>query len=243
MRLRAGYRASQRRGVSLKTIILDIETWTPDWNEGENGWEEGSFAPTAFHEPVVISWMIAERTSQRVGSEVETSFDLGLKSARVDKTSERIILEGLRDDFASADRLVTWNGRGFDMPVLSCRALFCGIDWAWWQQWRHRFGNYKQALKHYDLLDQLGDYGAARGLRQDRVAKLCGLPGKTDIDGSMVHALWAGGKEEDRDRIQRYCEQDVKDLWRIYLRYGKCFFGIPDSVLALAEEATEETFG
>lgn len=224
----------------MKTIILDIETWAPDWNEGENGWEEGSFAPTAYHEPVCVCWIVADRQSQRVGSEIETSFDLGMYSRRIDVTPEHKVLVELREQFQTANRLVTWNGRAFDMPVLSCRALHWQVDWAWWQQWRHRFGNYKQELRHYDLLDQLGDYGAARGLRQDRVARLCGLPGKTDINGSMVHAKWASGLEEERARVQKYCEQDVIDLWKIYLRYAECFFGVPVPVIAQALEATEE---
>ena len=222
----------------MKTIILDIETWTPDWNEGENGWEEGSFAPTAFHEPVVISWMVAETV--RTGGKI-TDYNLYQKSARMDEAEEADVMLEFRADIIGADRLVIWNGRGFDMPVLSCRAMHHGIDWSWWLAWRHRFENYKKALKHYDLMDQLGDFGAARGFRQDRIAKLCGLEGKTDIDGRQVHALWASGIH--RARVQKYCDQDVIDLWRIYLRYGRVFFGLTAEAVEIAEKATRELLG
>ena len=226
----------------MKTIVLDIETWSPDWHDGEHGWDEGSMAPTAFHEPVAICWLVAERTTTRSGADAESSFSLELRSRRTDQGDEAAILQELREDFLQSDRLVTWNGRSFDMPVLSCRALHCGVDWRFWHEWRHRFSNYKTPLKHYDLLDQLGDFGAARGLRLDRVAKLCGAPGKQGMHGSDVPVLWAENKNGDRDRIELYCQSDVINLWLVYLRFARVFFGIPAAVVKQAERATLEEF-
>lgn len=224
----------------MKTICLDIETWSPSWKDGEHGWDKDSFPPTAYHEPVAIVWLVVSNHRTAVDGNVDVSCEVRLEAHRVDVVGEDKILNMLRDDFASAGRLVTWNGRGFDMPVLSCRALALGIDWSWWHQWRHRFPTYKEELKHYDLKDQIGDYGAARGFRLDRVAQLCGLPGKPDdIDGSMVSMFWQQG-EEHRQRVLDYCIGDVLDLYGIYLRFAQSFLRVPSVALEQTREALDE---
>lgn len=104
--------------------------------------------------------------------------------------------------------IVTFNGRRFDMAVLELAALRYGIpiSAAWFEEKygaRYRF----QDNRHYDLADFLDNHGAVRlygGL--DGLLKICGLPGKAGIDGSMVQGMWERNEDE---AIHQYCREDV----------------------------------
>ncbi|MDP3981149.1 MAG: 3'-5' exonuclease [Chlamydiota bacterium] len=116
--------------------------------------------------------------------------------------------------------LVTFNGRGFDLPVLELAAFRYGIDVRQWfdtngpayQQPRNRFN----PKSHYDLLELLSNYGAARisgGL--DLCSTLLGKPGKLQTKGYMVQDIY---NEGDYERINNYCMCDVLDTYFVFLR-------------------------
>jgi 3'-5' exonuclease len=113
--------------------------------------------------------------------------------------------------------LVTYNGRRFDMPVLELAALRYGIPI--FPQWFGQYaGRYRyQDEWHFDLADHLSNFGATMlygGL--DGTLKICGLPGKGAIDGSMVQGMWEAGKLEE---IHEYCRDDVaKRTYPLFLR-------------------------
>lgn len=117
--------------------------------------------------------------------------------------------------------LVTWNGRGFDLPVLSMRALRWGVPWGWYyddRDVRYRYSD----TGHVDLMDFLSDYGGSRQMKLDDAAHLIGLPGKAagdGFDGSQVAELVAKGhNEKNRAKVARYCLQDVLQTALIFLR-------------------------
>src|SRR5260370_22293195 len=91
--------------------------------------------------------------------------------------------------------LVTFNGRGFDLPLLELAAFRYGCNAkTYFQGVRDRFrGN------HLDLLEWLTNYGALRplGLRLDVFAKILGKPGKMDVSGDQVYAMFAQGKKQE----------------------------------------------
>lgn len=81
--------------------------------------------------------------------------------------------------------LVSWNGGGFDLPVLHYRALVNGIAapryWNLGQDDRgFKFNNYisRYHMRHIDLMDVLAMYQARANAPLDALAKLCGFPGK-----------------------------------------------------------------
>lgn len=205
----------------MKIITLDVETVTsgmgnPEWKEGEKGWEEGKFAPLPYHKPVVIAWLIVDLQYE----------EFKLRSYRTDKSHESYIIKKLAGDFNTGERLVTYNGRAFDMPLLQLRAMYHGVNWSFWNKWRHRFPNYKTPLKHYDLADQLTDYGAGPKFGLDPLCRLIDLEGKSDIDGSQVLDVWNSNIEENRERVRLYCSCDVIDTWICYLHFLQCHVGI-----------------
>jgi len=111
--------------------------------------------------------------------------------------------------------LITWNGRGFDLPVLALRALRHGVPMPWYYQdsnIRFRF----KAEGHLDLCDFLSDFGAAMRTSLAGAAKLVGLPGKDGVDGSQVEGLYNAGQ---MDALREYCLSDVAQTAFLFMRY------------------------
>jgi predicted PolB exonuclease-like 3'-5' exonuclease len=110
--------------------------------------------------------------------------------------------------------LVTYNGRGFDLPVLTLRCLRHGVPLGFTYDgaFRHRYVD----VGHLDLHDHLSDHGAARGLSLDTMARVIGLPGKVGVDGSQVEGLYLAGQLE---AIKNYCLSDVAQTAFLLLRF------------------------
>ncbi len=119
--------------------------------------------------------------------------------------------------------LVSWNGGGFDLPVLHYRALAAGVVASrYWEtgdaDGSFRYNNYLNRFhwRHIDLMDVLaaGQMRARASLTD--VAGLLGLPGKLGFSGARVWDTWLAGGLID---IRRYCETDVLTTLLIYLRF------------------------
>jgi predicted PolB exonuclease-like 3'-5' exonuclease len=124
-------------------------------------------------------------------------------------------------------QLVSWNGGGFDLPVLHYRGLIHGIDAArYWDmgegdyrdsrdfKWNNYISRYHQ--RHLDLMDLLAMYQGRANAPLDELAKLMGLPGKLGMDGSAVWGAWLDGRIDD---IRDYCETDVVNTYLVYVRF------------------------
>jgi predicted PolB exonuclease-like 3'-5' exonuclease len=116
--------------------------------------------------------------------------------------------------------LVSFNGRGYDLPVLELAAYRYGYSVPAWFNVEAR--TYDQARNRYnlemhlDLFDLLSNYGAARlsgGL--NLLANLIGKPGKAGVDGSQVQDMYDRGETV---AINDYCRCDVLDTYFVFLR-------------------------
>jgi predicted PolB exonuclease-like 3'-5' exonuclease len=115
---------------------------------------------------------------------------------------------------AKKPTVVTWNGRTFDMPVITSRALRHGVPMPWW--FSDRNTRYRYSTDgHFDLMDFLADFGATKNARLEVYAKLVGFPGKVGVDGSQVLPLVVAGK---LDEVNAYCLCDVVQTAAIFLR-------------------------
>ncbi len=135
--------------------------------------------------------------------------------------------ELVRRFFAGIDRytpdLVSWNGSGFDLPVLHYRALKHGIQAArYWEIGESdrdfKWNNYQSRFhwRHVDLMDVLAGFQMRGRASLDQTAVLLGFPGKLGMSGDKVWDCYRnGGIREIRD----YCETDVLNTWLIYLRF------------------------
>jgi predicted PolB exonuclease-like 3'-5' exonuclease len=134
--------------------------------------------------------------------------------------------------------LVSWNGAGFDLPVLHYRSLLHGVAAArYWEtgdsDHGFRFNNYLSRFhwRHMDLMDILSGFqGRGRASLHD-VASLLGLPGKLGMHGALV---WDAYRRGELTRIRAYCETDVLNTYLIYLR-----FELVRGTLSAAEHALE----
>jgi predicted PolB exonuclease-like 3'-5' exonuclease len=122
-----------------------------------------------------------------------------------------------------APQLVSWNGGGFDLPVLAHRALIHGVAatkfWDWGDDDREfKYNSYlgRYHTRHLDLMDVLAMYQPRNYAALDGMARLAGFPGKLGFDGSEVYAAYEAGRIDD---IRRYCETDVLNTYLLYLRF------------------------
>jgi predicted PolB exonuclease-like 3'-5' exonuclease len=100
------------------------------------------------------------------------------------------------------------------MPVITSRALRHGVSMPWW--FTDRNTRYRYSTEgHFDLMDFLADFGAAKNARLDVYAKLVGFPGKVGVDGSQVAPLVHAGK---LDEVNSYCLCDVAQTAAIFMR-------------------------
>ena len=110
---------------------------------------------------------------------------------------------------------ITFNGRGFDIPLLELMAYRYGISAK--RHFKDKFaGRYRFGTKHIDLQDVLSNYGAIRmngGL--NLLAKIIGKPGKMDVSGDAVYDMYKQGKMQE---INNYCIHDVLDTYFVFLR-------------------------
>ncbi|MCK5708840.1 MAG: 3'-5' exonuclease [Candidatus Aureabacteria bacterium] len=111
--------------------------------------------------------------------------------------------------------IVSFNGRGFDIPLLEASAFRYGISAS--HNFNEKYGlRYRFGEKHIDLMDWITNYGAVRkGYSLDLLSKLLGKPGKMTTKGSDVYSMYRQGKIKE---INEYCSFDVLDTYFIFLR-------------------------
>jgi 3'-5' exonuclease len=119
--------------------------------------------------------------------------------------------------------LVSWNGSGFDLPVLHYRALRHGIVAPrYWENGdddqSFRWNNYLSRFhyRHTDLMDVLSGYQGRAVAPLDAVATMLGFPGKLGMDGSQVWTQYCAGNLKG---IREYCETDALNTYLVYLRF------------------------
>jgi predicted PolB exonuclease-like 3'-5' exonuclease len=140
------------------------------------------------------------------------------------KAGEGEIIQRFFDGIARyTPQLVSWNGGGFDLPVLHYRGLIHGVAapryWDMGEDDRDfKWNNYisRYHTRHLDLMDLLAMYQPRANAPLDELAKLMGLPGKLGMDGSAVWGAWLNG---EIDAIRDYCETDVVNTYLVYLRF------------------------
>ncbi|MBI1964686.1 MAG: 3'-5' exonuclease [Betaproteobacteria bacterium] len=168
------------------------------------------FLPLHLHRVVVISCALRERDSFKVWSiGAESEGDLIQR-----------FFEGVEK---YTPQLVSWNGGGFDLPVLHYRGLAHGVKAGrYWEQgeddrefkWNNYISRYHS--RHLDLMDLLALYQPRAYAPLDDLARLMGLPGKLGMEGAGVWAAYQAGKLAE---IRNYCEADVVNTYLIYLRF------------------------
>src|SRR3954447_4383694 len=180
------------------------------------------FLPLHLQRIVAISCALRDRDSFRVWSLGEPG------------ESEAALVQRFFDGIEKyTPQLVSWNGSGFDLPVLNYRALIHGVHAArFWDlgeedrdfRWNNYIGRYHS--RHLDLMDVLAMYQGRGNAPLDQMAQLLDLPGKVGMDGAKVWDAFQQGRIE---AIRNYCETDVANTYLLYQRF-QLVRGIIDQV-------------
>ncbi len=184
---------------------------------------QSDFAPLYLQRIVVLSVVFRSAEGLRVHSFVD----------RDGQSEGKIVQDFFRSIDKHEPQLVSWNGSGFDLPVLHYRGLHHGVEagkyWDMGEDDRdYKWNNYisRYHMRHLDLMDLLALYLPKNNAPLDALAKLCGFPGKLGVDGSQVHTLYQQGHIED---IRRYCETDVMNTYLVYCRFQQMRGGLTPS--------------
>lgn len=217
----AGLRAL--RGTAADTT--DDALWEEIQRERS---EEGKsdFMPHYLQRVLVISCVFRNAEGLRVHSFVDREPEGQSQEGKVIQTFFNTIEKHV-------PQLVSWNGGGFDLPVLHYRGLRHGVVankyWDLGEDDREfKWNNYisRYHLRHLDLMDLLAMYQPRANAPLDAMAKLCGFPGKLGMDGSAVYPAYRAGQLED---IRRYCETDVMNTYLLYCRFQKMRAGFTEA--------------
>jgi len=166
-----------------------------------------SFLPIPFHQVVTISAVIADDYGNFV------------KVGTFKGNEEDIIRDFFKFIDTKTPKLVSFNGRNFDLPMLFIRALKYNLSLPAYFDNSNKWENYRVRFSeqyHIDLIETLGNYGAVRGLKLDTLASMAGLPGKFDVHGDEVYKLYFDGEIK---KIEEYCESDVLNTYWLWLKY------------------------
>ena len=169
------------------------------------------FLPPPHHRIVTIAvaWLDSSSGTFRLGSPAGDTLD---EASQIGAFFGAIVRP------RTAPRLISWNGNGFDLPVLRYRAMLHGIaapgfyrtDGEWkWNNYQNRYHDL-----HVDLMDVLAGFGASDRVGLDALSRVMGLPGKTVTEGHMVAGHVLRG---EMDVVRTYCELDALNTLLLYL--------------------------
>lgn len=194
------------------------------------------FLPIYWHRVVSIASVICDEYGKfiKVGNFGKKSAESTETKSNADSSAfahladERAILSDfLRFINSKEPRLVSFNGRGFDLPTIMLRAMKYNLNaFGYFEsenasKTKNKWENYRARYSekwHTDLLECLGNFGSVRNLNLDNVCKMLGIVGKYEVSGGDVYSLYYDKK--DIEKIDFYCQSDVLNTYWLYLKYA-----------------------
>ncbi|CAD7287809.1 hypothetical protein LMG7974_00697 [Campylobacter majalis] len=172
------------------------------------------FLPIIYHRVVAISAVMADE------------YGRFLRVSTMKGENEREILTKFITFINEHNpRLVSFNGRGFDLPMIMARAMRYNISASAYYETdnkelnKDKWKNYRSRYDgrfHLDLLDHISDFGAVRGLKLDALCASLNIPGKYDVSGDQVLELFY---QNEIEKINEYCESDVLNTYWVFLKF------------------------
>jgi predicted PolB exonuclease-like 3'-5' exonuclease len=231
----AGLRALRAADASLSDAELHARECAERLEGGKS-----DFLPHHLQRVLVISCAFRSAEGLRVHSFVDREPEGRSEEAHV-------IQQFFKTIEKKVPQLVSWNGGGFDLPVLHWRGLRHGVvAGKYWDlgeddrefKWNNYIGRYH--MRHCDLMDVLAMYQPRAAAPLDAMARLCGFPGKLGMDGSAVYGAYLEGRVEE---IRRYCETDVMNTYLLYCRFQKMRGGFSEAEYDQEIARVRETLG
>jgi len=196
-------------GLPEETSAADVANMAFHQRRQQSG---SDFLPLHLHRVVAISCALREGDNFKV-------WTLGDADESEGKLVQRFF-DGIEK---YTPQIISWNGGGFDLPVLHYRAMIHGVQAPrYWDlgdddrefKWNNYISRYH--MRHLDLMDVVAMYQPRANAPLDDIARLCGFPGKLGMDGSKV---WEAYKAGEIEAIRNYCETDVANTHLVFLRF------------------------
>jgi predicted PolB exonuclease-like 3'-5' exonuclease len=208
----------------------DVLAWHAQLRRSQTG---SDFTPHALQKIVAIACALREGPRFKIASVGE-----------IDDDEPELIRRFFEIIDRCTPQLVSWNGGGFDLPVLHYRSMLHGVTaaryWDWGDDDRDfKFNNYlsRYHTRHLDLMDVLAQFQPRLYTGLDAMARLCGFPGKLGMAGAEVAKAVAEGRLAE---VRGYCETDVLNTFFLYQRFrlmrGELDAGAYAAELSLARE-------
>lgn len=167
------------------------------------------FLSVCFHKVVAISAVLAS---------IDGSFK---RVSTIEGESERERIAKFLDFLQKKKPLlVSYNGRGFDLPMLMMRAMKYNLNAAAYYDIKDKWSNYRaryDITHHIDLLEQFCEFGATSRMGLNEVCNCLALPGKTSVSGEDVLELFYQNKTA---QINEYCESDTLNTYWLFLKFS-----------------------
>lgn len=187
----------------------------------------------------VIRTMVAQRLEQTKGRTAYPRPPLhrvvAISVAWLDPTKNKLAIKALGDgawdepsqlrafsrllEHDPAPRLLSWNGNGFDMPIIRYRSMLHRLPMpglyrttgAWrWNNYANRYHD-----MHLDLMDVLSGYGASTRVGLGLLGDLLDFPNKAFLEHDVYEHLLRGEDE----LVRTYCKLDVVTTLLAFLRW------------------------
>jgi 3'-5' exonuclease len=209
-----------RPSMPIHVLVWDLET-VPDLRgfAAANGLDDRSdddvraaigdkFPKHIYHSIICIGALIAHRDDDHW--EVDA-----LGAPHIGDRSEKELTSSFVERIAQlSPQLVTFNGSSFDLPVLRYRAIVNGVA-APGLIIRPYFNRYTEDA--LDLCDVLSSFSSQAKVTLHELCRVMGLPGKPGgISGGDVEKYYLEGRIRE---IADYCETDVVNTYRVWLRH------------------------
>lgn len=176
------------------------------------------FLRQPFHKIVAISFVECEIIRDFDGGEFYRVVDV--RSGGDLMANEADLVKGFFAHLKKKPpRLVSFNGRNFDLPVLKYAAMKHGVECGWLYKNGDKWNNYNQRYSldwHCDLAEAFSDFGASARVKMNELCAAFKLPGKIGVDGSKVSEMFDNNQLKE---IRDYCETDVLNTYLLYLVY------------------------
>jgi predicted PolB exonuclease-like 3'-5' exonuclease len=222
--------------MGASVIVFDIET-IPDLKgfaaaNGHDGKSDDDiraamgdkFPKHIYHSILCIGALVAHHGDD--GWAVEA-----LGAPHIGERPEKALISSFVDRIAQlAPQLVTFNGSSFDLPVLRYRAMVNAVP-APGLSLRPYFNRYTEDA--VDLCDVLSSFSFQGKTTLHELCRVMGLPGKPEgMNGAEVEKYYRDGRIRE---IADYCESDVVNTYRVWLRYELFRGRLSDAAFAASE--------
>lgn len=171
---------------------------------------------------VAIGMMNTDSEKVMVLYEGDSQDDLVVeeKSTKYKRMSETDMLKSFWQYVSKSDKLISFNGRNFDLPFLMIRSAINKIKPS-----KNLLKTRYDSKDHVDLLEQLTFFGITRKFNLDFYCHAFGIesPKSKGITGMEVKELYKAGRVKE---IAVYCGEDVRatyDLYKIWDQYLNIF--------------------